>query len=86
MKAVMKTKKRYFVVNDNLEETAKKLDGKKYLQLADVGDIPTKILIDSKKKHYWMIEQKLFENTVKIIANRDQDIVHVLEPETLETL
>lgn len=82
----MKTKKRYFVVNDNLEETAIKLDGKKYLQLADVGDRPTKILLDAKEKHYWMIEQKLFENSVKIIANRDQDIVHVLEPETLKTL
>lgn len=82
----MSNKKRFFVVNGNLEETAIKLDNKKFLQLPDAGDDPIKILLDAELKHYWFIDQRLFENSIDIISNKDNDVVHEMDPETLNAL
>lgn len=78
--------KRFFVAKNNIEETVIKLESKGFVQLPDAGRELTKVVIDSKLRNFWLVDQQCFENNISIIKENHNETFSVLENEDLEKL
>ena len=80
----MKTSK-YYAATQEIESVALELESKGYTQLPDAGDNPTKLIINTGRKNYWLVDQICFELNAKTVVNSGQEM-KILDNEILKTL
>jgi hypothetical protein len=80
---------RFCFVQDDLNIAMQLLEEKGYNRLDDAVESqkqPKKIIVDNSVKHFWIVSQNIFENSIETIKNAFKEELYKLDYKSIKDI